>query len=78
MSTTNNSDRLPIPHPSCAPSTLEDLIDMFPAILVRGLEILEFLSEILNVRFEARRLACQPFVHLACRAEDKPANGNVN
>ena len=37
---------------SCAPSALEDLIDVLAAVLMRGLEILKFLPQIFDVCFQ--------------------------
>lgn len=36
----------------CTPSALEDLINVFAAILMRGLKILQLLPQILDVRFK--------------------------
>lgn len=37
---------------SCAPSALEDLLDVLAAILVRRLEIVKFLAQILDICFQ--------------------------
>jgi hypothetical protein len=37
---------------SCAPSALENLIDMLAAILMCGLEVLKLLPQILDVSFQ--------------------------
>ena len=51
---------------------------MLAAILMRRLKVLEFLSQILNIRFQLRCLGRQPVVHFGYRAEHKPAaNGEL-
>ena len=62
---------------SCTPSAFEYLVDVVAAILVRRLEILEFLSQIFNVRFQLRCLARQPPVDLGYGAENKPTNDKL-
>ncbi len=50
---------------------------MLAAILMRRLKVLQLLSQILNIRFQLRRLGRQSLVHFGYRAEDKPTNGEL-
>ena len=47
---------------------------MLATILVCSLKILKLLPQILNIRFQTRRLLCQPFVDFGGWAEDEPVS----
>jgi len=54
-------------------AALEDLINVLAAVLVRRLQVQQLLAQILDLRSQLRRLGAQPLVHVADRAEHKPA-----
>lgn len=55
-----------------AASTLEYLVNMLPAILMRGLQIMQLFVQVLDICLELGRLCLQSLVNLCRRAEDKP------
>jgi len=55
-----------------AASALEYLVNMLPAILMRGLQIMQLFVQVLDICLELGRLRLQSLVNLCRRAEDKP------